>query len=118
MKNEQFRLGNLMMDVNSGTILKIDELSESHVGYYVIDRSKYPLQKGWQAGPIPLTIELLEGLGFMLVTGVYWTLNHLELEEEEPGDFRPSTEGICVNYLHELQNLYYSFTGIELKILI
>lgn len=120
MNKKEFRIGNLMQDIYSNIILKVDELTETHIVYYVIDRSKYPLQKGWQAGPIPLTKEILIKAGFEEYENIY------ELRiggccfvfyiYSDAIEFYIEGIGVDVKYVHQLQNLYFALTGKELEI--
>ena len=64
MKSNELRIGNLLRDKFSKTALRVTELTEENIVTYVIDRSKYPSEKGWGLEPIPLTEEILFNFGF------------------------------------------------------
>jgi hypothetical protein len=65
--------------------------------------------------PIPLTPKILtEWCGFKHVEGTLYILNNFALSLEEKGFV--FIQGIDVNYLHELQNLYYVLNKQELEI--
>lgn len=58
IKANEIRIGNLMQD-QQGNILKVIGIVEGSISYHVVDRSKFPLENGWSAFPIPLTEEIL-----------------------------------------------------------
>jgi hypothetical protein len=132
MKPTEFRIGNLLEEKLTGTLLKVVDINESGFATYVIDRSKYPMTDGWQAQPIPLTPELLEKCGFVrsqdedensltLVNG----RKTFKWVEGNDGDYFLIYQTDCgldyntafeLEHLHELQNLYFPLTGEELEI--
>jgi len=72
--------------------------------------------------PIVLTVELLEKAGFEKTKHLfttYFETDGLRLKVEDD-DFQPvcgkEAFGLPVQYVHQLQNLYYSLTGKELDI--
>ena len=73
---------------------------------------------------IPLTPEILEKAGFILRGFYYHFPNHdiFKLEQYKLKNsywLRHNTQSIDsvrINYLHQLQNLYFSLTGEELQI--
>ncbi len=122
MKAEELRIGNLLQDKVSNTLLKVIELTEKDVITYVIDRSKFPLQKGWGLQPIPLTEEWLLMFG---AEKIYASL--YDFEGYEFGYFSFTEDGLIIvfqsqqlcepiKYVHQLQNLYFALTGEELTI--
>jgi hypothetical protein len=79
--------------------------------------------------PIPLTPEILEKAGFVYMTEPnenYWNYNkpdvYLYLNEKlEPGLYSNEYEHVDVignplQYVHQLQNLYFALTGEELTV--
>ena len=73
--------------------------------------------------PIPLTEEWLLRFGFVKVNGVYWTKTRISFEDDnEIGCYNLSESfggdsiSFCnsINYVHQLQNLYFALTGLEL----
>ncbi|MBO9671946.1 MAG: hypothetical protein J7577_00765 [Sphingobacteriaceae bacterium] len=104
MKATELRIGNLLRDKLTGAILRVDELnSEGKIVTYVIDRSKYPLPKGWQLDYIPLTEDVFN----KCVHGQ---------DSYETFKRKQSSLGDCLIYLHQLQNLVFFTTGKELEI--
>jgi hypothetical protein len=91
-----------------------------------------------EAIPIPLTPELLEKCGFKkdLSNGNYWKqtpgyLHYLELlitsgiyypvYAESPIDSNEQEQRVrlpYIQYLHQLQNLYFALTGSELEVVL
>jgi hypothetical protein len=126
MKYSQFRLGNLLQDGVSKTLLKVIEVSEKDLTTYVIDRSMFPLEKGWFTDPIPITEEWLLKLGF--ITSDWDNNSSFRLmigNNEYTMVFRKENSLVCeigdlfvkdVLYVHQLQNIYFSLTGEELTI--
>ena len=124
MKKNELRIGNLLRDKVSKTELKVIELTEKDIVTYVIDRSKFPLKNGWGIEPMPLTEDLLLRFDFKKIEndGVYYTLNGVNIDL----DFETflinnhsdmwDNYGVKLNYVHELQNLYFALTKEELKI--
>lgn len=126
IKTSDVMLGNLMQD-QDGNILQISEITEKNIVYKVLDRTKFPLKEGWKAVPIPLSEEILLKAGFVEVYKSDYTQ---KLEHEECISFvwkrvLNLNDGtiyfmnICipnVRCLHQLQNLFKSLTGNDLKI--
>ena len=116
----ELRLGNLLRDKVSKTELKIIELAEKDIVTYVIDRSKFPLEKGWSLEPIPLTEEILLKCGLKLITER--TKNYMlkGISGEPCFHFNKNNTVSCykanIKYLHQLQNLYFALTNQELNI--
>jgi len=117
-KNE-LRLGNLVMDIVSGEWMVVDEIGEN-VGATVINRDKYPLNPGWEMGPIPITAEILELSGFKnSLTGTCRGLVTSDGKDRfsifYDGRFKVGTEDLSIKilFLHQLQNLYFALTGTE-----
>jgi hypothetical protein len=122
MKATELRIGNFVEHPNDGvtrvTAILNDLQIETETGY--ID--KY-------CRAIPLTEEWLERFGFDKdeeydeggLVDYRWTLMYRSLEfvsfwnsEELNGVNQPQT-GVDVEYVHQLQNLYFALTGQELQ---
>jgi hypothetical protein len=130
MNTNELMIGNLCQDKISGALLKVTGLKENDISFYVIDRNLFPLQPGWQAEPIPLTEEWLLKFGFEKVNNELTNIAPLNLPctfnlPNTPFSFcqgklilTTSTGDFCVNteYVHQLQNLYFTLTGEELKL--
>jgi hypothetical protein len=121
MKANEFRIGNLLRDKVSKTELKVIELTEKDFVTYVIDRSKFPLAKGWGIEPIPLTEEWLLRFGFEIKKGKFGNEYHLL----NFSLYTSKEQTICfvyddflkdIYYVHQLQNLYFALTGEELTL--
>ncbi len=71
--------------------------------------------------PIPLTEEWLVNFGFTKTGHYYWDVLYFELTELGNGKYINSVNGheydhgIEIQYVHQLQNLYFALTGEELK---
>jgi hypothetical protein len=105
-------------------------LTEQDIVTYVIDRSMFPLKDGWGIEPIPLTEERLLELGFKQCgyEGLFW--EHEELEglqfaginwadyefpEYQFLNYQVGKVIYQIHYVHQIQNLYFTLKGKELK---
>ena len=115
MKAEELRIGNLFKDKHSRKIIKVIKLSESKITF---DGCFYG---EWQAEPIPLTEEILLKCGFEFFDNER-IFNNFVIEDFHNGNYYfTAGEGIKlhekhIEYLHQLQNLYFSLTGEELNV--
>jgi len=133
MEYTQFRLGNLLQDGVSKTLLKVIEVSEKDLTTYVIDRSMFPLKSGWFTEYIPLTEEWLINFGFHQDENGWHRMTVMPSINKEIltihinsktfvtstfGDeaLEPSYFKEC-KHVHQLQNLYFALTGKELNII-
>ena len=133
IKANELMIGNLLRDKVSGAILRVDELTvEGKIITYVIDRKLFPLPNGWQAEPIPLTEEVLLKCGFEKSNHnnksiIGYDLNEIYRVYSEKSNYefwildRDYEEvAYCklskVEYIHQLQNLYFALTGHPLTI--
>lgn len=128
MQSKDLRIGNLLQDKVSKTLLEVIELNKEDITTYVIDRSKFPLKEGWGLEPIPLTEEWLIKLGFQY----YKPLNHHRIVIEDrwysinskhyfsfvdlAGDETVCMPNTKILNVHQLQNLFHALTGQELTI--
>jgi hypothetical protein len=119
MKASELRIGNLLRDKVTKTELKVIKLTEKDIVTFVIDRSKFPLQDGWGIEPIPLTEEWLFKLGFE-TDHIEWWNGIICLGIFKDGIYYLPTDQISfrigkeIEYVHQLQNLYFALTGEEL----
>jgi hypothetical protein len=75
--------------------------------------AKYPIE---DLQPITLTPELLEKSGFEKEND-YWNLEGFKIWHDGKGFYHINSELLVhIDYLHQLQNLFYSLTGTELEI--
>jgi hypothetical protein len=119
---EELRIGN-WIQTEGGRPVRVNSIFGDRFNLEFINHEPYssPLT---EMEPIPLTPELLEKIGFVLVNGIYWTLNRISLEqiENDPEYFDVTRSygttslDITVQYLHELQNLYFALIGSEIEI--
>ena len=113
MKAEELRLGNLVSNMNpryNDSILTIESIGDNHeVNVFY---RKYLLS---ELEPIPLTEEWLLKLGAKKdkIDNTYYLS---EFEIMLPNFFRYKTSMISrIDYVHQLQNLYFALIGEELK---
>jgi hypothetical protein len=116
IKVNELRIGNHVLDEH-GNISIINTISRS----VRISNDKYKWEsKGEeQIHPIPLTDELLLECGFenYEVFKNTWGYNGIELYIQDGIIWIDlMNNSVEINYLHELQNLYFSLTKTELKI--
>jgi hypothetical protein len=67
--------------------------------------------------PIPITPELLTELGFQYRDNTYWErwfLGSFDIERKEGSSYFDYNSEIRLEYLHELEDLYYLIYGVEL----
>ncbi|WP_162633281.1 hypothetical protein [Echinicola strongylocentroti] len=132
MNPRELRIGNLFRDRQSGDIIEVVELNENTITF---DAGKC-LESGWQAEPIALTEKLLPKLGFIWCTGrhgEYYMHEQQELfrvwrhsegsfgigrKDLESKDREFNTHWMTLNckYVHQLQNLFYDITELELYV--
>lgn len=130
MKINELRIGNLLREKVTKTELKVIELTENNIVTYVIDRSLYPLYSGWEMEPIQLDKKSLLKFGFKHqyenIKGVdffdyhiddnfslYVNLNKMNISVSKKNIGNVFTKDI--QYVHQLQNLYFALTGEELS---
>ena len=121
MKSSELRLGNMFNEQYSGQLLKVIGLSGAVITFDGNFKGK------WQAEPIPLTEEWLLKFGFSKRDDNYELLvDELNLEVslidfiENWSVYLSGPFGMVntkkINYLHQLQNLYFALTGTELNV--
>lgn len=67
--------------------------------------------------PILITPDLLTELGFQYRDNTYWEhwfLGSFDIERKEGSSYFDYNSEIRLEYLHELENLYYMIYGVEL----
>lgn len=113
MKPTDLRIGNLATD-KEGNLLRVCGLNDDRVDFTVIDRSKFPLPKGWKAEPIPLTKLIFIEFGFKKI-GVNYELEGFVIWTLRSGEFVfRGINDIIIKSVHQLQNLYYRIKQKEL----
>lgn len=119
MNPQELRIGNLLRDKISGTLLGVEDISTQSFSAKVLDRSRFPLPKGWEAERIPLDDEWLDHFGFE--RGVdFWSKDGVVLDITPNGlelrlpQYFGVTPPIVIDSVHRLQNLYHAYTMKEL----
>lgn len=108
LKSKDLRIGNLVYDYKN-SIHKIAELVEDD------DLSEY-------FSPIKLNYTILEELGFTEHVNDYYYLGKyiVRFDDDEGNFYFPFFEigdwEMRIEYVHELQNLYFALTGEELEL--
>ena len=105
MKANELMIGNLILDEDSNIMYRVD-LNFFHdlsLGGFLMD----------DLIPIPLTEEWLVKFGFENKTKSF-VLNNISIKQQTKGYFFYLS--IMIQYVHQLQNLYFALTGEELKI--
>lgn len=125
MTTQELRIGNY---VKLTYMVEVTAISNDGDCYYTpIDQEEYldEFTDIRHFEPIPLTPEVLEACGFEYdESNIKWKINKNSKFEfawgEECGtqfNYSVCRRGVShVNFLHQLQNLYYSLTGQELQI--
>jgi hypothetical protein len=116
IKVNELRIGNHVLDEH-GNISIINTISRSV--RISNDKYKWESKSEDQIHPIPLTDELLLECGFenYEVFKNTWGYNGIELYIQDGIIWIDlMNNSVEINYLHELQNLYFSLTKTELKI--
>lgn len=126
MKAEELRIGNFVEYF--GKWIQIDGIKRLSSGKFSVEIcEKRPSGSSWcelapidspSLKPIPLTEEWLERLGFEKINE--WViLDRFTLRKTYLGVFYKNevvNDYVRIDYIHQLQNLYYALTGAELTI--
>ena len=111
MKATELRIGNWYssgVDMDTGEQVYNQVLPDLYMNWHV---------NGCWAKPIPLTKEWLERFGFEINQNGYYQKGEYKISDKmefyffDVGDWQ-----MTINYVHQLQNLYFSLTGKELTI--
>ena len=134
MKANELRIGNFVGLQNKGEILKVKAISEDVEGGFIVKTQTVQGISGRvgpnplsELSPIPLTEEWLFKFKLKKLKGsfmMYIGDNELEyrINDSELAIWGAdgSTEGhnfrVKIDYVHQLQNLYFALTGEELEI--
>lgn len=118
IKATEIRIGNILKE---GTVFSIefDPCVKKYYCYFVEKES--PIQTK-SLNPIPLTEERLIKFGFQKDGYDYWVHNEIyfELRDLNHGNYCLTVNcgeyniGKPIQYVHQLQNLFFSLTGTEL----
>ncbi len=123
IKANELRIGNYVFDISSNRINEIDRITADHFVCIATGRDL-------ECEPIPLTEEILLNIGFkkskyehvadkdfdcdMFVINALPNCEYFCLKDGKlfsNGDLSKS-----IDYVHQLQNLYFALTGKELKV--
>jgi len=132
IKASKLRLGNLFQTIEGKVRVKICELYLADKGAddngYSCCNLEHNLNE-YQAvsgkrdiEPIPLTPELFEKYGFVESSDMpqgyrtWYNSVYIYWHKNDVGFYKVGQHSIKIYYLHELQNVYFSLTGKELKI--
>lgn len=112
MNATELRIGNLFIEQSSKEIISVVGLEKNRVVF-----SGMFLEK-WQAEPIPLTEEWLLKFGFehrdfSFDRGSFFLSKRTGKNEYL---YQAHTNRFQVKYVHQLQNLYFSLTAVELTV--
>lgn len=113
MKANELRIGNW---VNYRIYDKLDNPQE-YFDLSQVDAIDLQTLDNHYYQPIPITEEWLVKLGFINWDINAW-INKISLHKQDGVYWHHSYSGheICLEYVHQLQNLYFALTGEELQI--
>ena len=123
IKVNELRIGNLVTE-SLGEILRIVSLSIDNNIQNICARGKNAAIWGMSGlNPIPLTTEILEKCGFKFDKNRPYDMNNYGVDMDEK-NLHFYYDSITLNfngfgnvqYVHQLQNLYFALTGEELTI--
>jgi len=125
MKKEELRVGNKVLYKGRKNIL-IDEVKEIHTASVRLCMNPLAIYSYADLKPIRLTNKLLKKCGFWRqFTGEYVFLgdgpmefyfHNKEFFISGSGNFDEKKYKVNIQYLHQLQNLYYMLCGTELEV--
>jgi len=115
IESKELRIGNLFLERFTKEVLIVEELTVDKITF----SGDYSTE--WQAEPIPLTEEWLVKFGYNNNQVYIRDLKVTTTEDNEPIYYLADEydNGVGCNdieYVHQLQNLYFALTGEELKI--
>ena len=120
MKNKKFRIGNLIyaysLNDKKQTDLRIAEIKS--IGETWIEYDYQGEFNHCSSKPIPLTEEWLEkfGLKKLIPQGSIFQLREFHVQNFGPLGFYECRNHVKIEYIHQLQNLYFALTWEELKL--
>lgn len=123
MEARELRIGN-WVEYKKGQQATVSHISSEKNGYIGVENNEYLSSGVFELvdfKPIPLTEEWLERFGFENDFDENPTKGQLTIENQFDGSWIRVldgmwTDGIKIEYIHQLQNLYFALTGEELTI--
>jgi hypothetical protein len=114
MKASELRIGNLVYVSDNETNIIFKQITPINIHnlMHLTKWDKSPIDIEFE--PIPLTEEWLLKLAFKKdgTNAIFWTLNNVDVWELN-GVFANDLD-LPIQYIHQLQNLYFALTGKEL----
>jgi hypothetical protein len=124
MKANELRIGNLLLD-RGDKVLRLDywDFMKPAQRMFIEDSEVHPLTEDLQyCKPIPLTEEWLLKFGFnrrQIKDLISYNTNQLQLYQYASNNnkifFEYADGEVQLKYVHQLQNLHFALTGMELK---
>ena len=124
MKANELRIGNLLLD-RGDKVLRLDywDFMKPAQRMFIEDSEVHPLTEDLQyCKPIPLTEEWLLKFGFnrrQINDLISYNTNQLQLYQYASNNnkifFEYADGEVQLKYVHQLQNLHFALTGMELK---
>lgn len=121
----ELRIGNWVIDPDGNPVTVNDIFYSGQEGINACDNNYecYPILDFDELSPIPLTPEILEKAGFEkdklgYTNGFNFSLyyNHKKDKGNYGAYWKSFEAGVDFKHLHQLQNLYFALTGMELNI--
>lgn len=102
-----------------GKRIRICGITKRKVGYHLMGKpcERLTYVRDCEVEPIPITPDLLAELGFQYRDNTYWErwfLGGFDIERKEGSSYFDYNSEIRLEYLHELEDLYYLIYGVEL----
>jgi len=113
----ELMLGNYVIDELTGEWMEVTELAVNRIVATVINRDKFPLPDGWKMAPIPLTQEVIKRFPFSKSNDLYRYAMFSFFAEDDFFIFYDGSIRTRLDYVHQLQNLFYTITGKRLKLI-
>lgn len=102
-----------------GKRIRICGITKRKVGYHLMGKSceRLTYVRACEVEPIPITPELLKELGFEYKREgcwEHWWKDGFDLQHRDESEHWHFHGDIGIEYLHELEDLYYLIYGVEL----
>lgn len=114
MKAQELRIGNLFIEETSNKIIEVIGLEKNRIIFSGMFLNE------WQLKPISLTEEWLLKFGYIQIKGIHRTYSKTKYNDNTTiynyRDYLHQQTGIKIEFVHQLQNLYFALTGEELML--